>query len=100
MLMQLHTGHIPLKQYLFRICHSKTPVCPHCGNLIVESIKHYLFVCPHYACKRHAFLHRKLGCKAELLSYILSIPNALKPLFDFVIALKQFQPDTTPRLLC
>ncbi|KNZ72000.1 hypothetical protein J132_05049 [Termitomyces sp. J132] len=80
MLMQLHIGHVPLKQYLFRIHCSKTPVCPHCSNLIVESTKHYLFVCPHYTCKRHDFLHRKLRCKAESLSYILSAPDALKPL--------------------
>ncbi|KNZ76929.1 hypothetical protein J132_10876 [Termitomyces sp. J132] len=73
-LTQLRTQHIPLNKYLFRIRRSETPVCPHCGNLSVESVRHLLLVCPHYKFERHRYLRRKLRRKAESLSYLLTTP--------------------------
>ena len=48
-LIQLHTGHIGLNQHLFRIRRVESPSCPHCGGIMVESVKYFLLVCPKYA---------------------------------------------------
>ena len=35
---QLQTGHILLNHHLFHIRCAKTPICPHCRNLIVKNV--------------------------------------------------------------
>ena len=45
-LIQLRTGHIGLNQYLFRIRKVESPSCLHCGGITVETVKHFLLVCP------------------------------------------------------
>jgi hypothetical protein len=92
---QLQTGHIPLNQHLFHICCSETPSCPHCGGITVESIHHYLFICPHYQNERHT-LHHKLKRKAASLSYLLSNPAATEPLLKFIHAMKRFKTPESP----
>ncbi|KNZ77263.1 hypothetical protein J132_05973 [Termitomyces sp. J132] len=47
-LTQLRTGHVPLNHHLFCIRHSETPICPHCNDLSVEMVEHFLVLCPHY----------------------------------------------------
>jgi ribonuclease HI len=89
-LTQLRTGHSPLNNHLFRIRSSETPVCPHCGNLTVETVSHFLFQCPHYQQERH-MLRRKLKRSANSLSFLLSNPQAVKPLLKYIIATKRFQ---------
>lgn len=89
-LTQLRTGHSPLNNHLFRIRCSETPVCPHCGNLTVETVCHFLLQCPQYQQERHS-LRRKLKRAANSLSYLLSKPPAIKPLLKFITATKRFQ---------
>ncbi|KAF8237041.1 hypothetical protein L208DRAFT_1520421, partial [Tricholoma matsutake] len=86
----LPTGHSPLNQHLFRIHHSETPSCPHCQGITVETVHHYLFLCPHYQHKCH-ILHCKLKCKAESISYLLSHPDAVTPLLSFIHTIKHFK---------
>ncbi|KNZ77658.1 hypothetical protein J132_04552 [Termitomyces sp. J132] len=76
LLTQLRTGHIALNSHLFCIRRSETPVCPRCGNLVVESVRHLLLACPHYQNERHIHFCHKLQRKAESLSYLLSSPDA------------------------
>ena len=52
-LTQLHTSHAPLNHHLFCIQHSKSPFCPHCQGLTVETVTHYLLQCPHYQHECH-----------------------------------------------
>lgn len=87
---QLRTGHTPLNQHLFRIRRSETPSCPHCQDITVETVEHFLFICPHYQHERH-IIRRKLRRKAESLPYLLSSPEAVKPLIRYIHATKRFQ---------
>ncbi|KAF8226350.1 hypothetical protein L208DRAFT_1212858, partial [Tricholoma matsutake] len=83
-------GHSSLNQHLFCIHHSETPSCPHCKGITVETIHHYLFICPHYQHECHA-LCRKLKHKAESLPYLLSHPNTVQPLLSFIHTTKHFK---------
>ncbi|KNZ76087.1 hypothetical protein J132_00240 [Termitomyces sp. J132] len=90
-------GYIPLNQHLFRIHHSKTLVCLHCNNLLVETVEHFLIRCPHYAAERFMHLTRLLKRKAESIAYLLSAPNALKHLLKFMEATKRLSPPQKPQ---
>ena len=83
LLFQLRSGHIGLNHHLFHIRKSETPSCPLCQGITVETVKHFLLECPHYACERHE-LHRKLCCNAGSLSFLLNSPAAVLPLLKFV----------------
>ncbi|KIM86038.1 hypothetical protein PILCRDRAFT_51587, partial [Piloderma croceum F 1598] len=87
---QLRTGHIPLNQHLFRIRRSETPTCPHCQSLTVKTVRHYLLECPHYQNERH-ILQQKLKRKADSLSFLLTKPEAIKPLLGYIHATKHFK---------
>ena len=86
-LFQLRTGHIGLNHHLFQIRKSNTPVCPNCQSITVETVKHYLLVCPFYQRERHE-LQTKLRHNADLL---LSSPVSTKPLLKFVHATGRFK---------
>ncbi|THU94581.1 hypothetical protein K435DRAFT_591497, partial [Dendrothele bispora CBS 962.96] len=47
-LVQLCTGHIPLKRHLHRICRADTPICP-CCRRHPETVQHFLLPCPAHA---------------------------------------------------
>ena len=83
LLFQLRSGHIGLNHHLFHIRKSETPSCPLCQGITVETVKHFLLECPHYACERHE-LHQKLCCNAGSLSFLLNSPAAVLPLLKFV----------------
>jgi ribonuclease HI len=89
-LAQLRTGHAPLNQHLFRTRCVESPVCPHCGGLVVETVRHYLLQCPHYQQERHR-LRRKLKRSANSISFLLSNPLAIKPLLKYITATKRFK---------
>ncbi|KAF5374631.1 hypothetical protein D9615_008911 [Tricholomella constricta] len=88
---QLRTGHSPLNQHLFRIHRAESPSCPHCLGITVETVRHYLLICPRYQHERHLHLRRNLKRKAESISYLLTSPDALKHLLRFVHATKRFK---------
>jgi hypothetical protein len=90
LIAQLRTGHIPLNDHLFRIRCSETPTCPHCEGLTVETVCHYLFECPHYQHEHHA-LCQKLKRNTDSLSFLLSKPEATKPLLRYIHATKRFK---------
>ena len=48
LLFQLCSGHIRLNHHLFCICKSKSPACPMCQGITVETVRHFLLDCPHY----------------------------------------------------
>ena len=94
-LTQLRTGHIPLNHHLFCIRRAKMLLCPHCGNLIVKNVKHFLFTCPHYQYEWH-ILCRKLKRAANSSSYLLSNPSAIKPLLKFLSSTSRFNLQPQP----
>jgi hypothetical protein len=71
---------------------------------MVETVRHYLFECPHYQHERHA-LRQKLKCNADSLSFLLSKPEAMKPLLRYIHATKHFKMNAlsahhVPALMC
>jgi ribonuclease HI len=83
LLVQLRTGHIGLNAHLFRIRRAESPSCPHCGSITVETVRHFLLLCPKYARERH-ILRRQLRRNADSVSFLLSKPAAFKPLMKFI----------------
>lgn len=81
-LTQLRTRHIPLNAHLHRIGKRDLPDCKYCVG-VKETTHHYLLDCPRYANQRHT-LRRKLGRKANSMTYLLSNPKATKHLIRFV----------------
>ena len=89
-LFQLCTGHIGLNQHLFCIRRSETPSCPHCQGITVETVKHFLLDCPHYARERHE-LCTKLRRNADSLPFLLNNSTAILPLLKYVHATGRFK---------
>lgn len=58
-LIQLRTGHIPLKTHLHRINHASDPYCPSCVAKR-ETILHFILSCPKYSRAREASRHPSL----------------------------------------
>ena len=86
-LVQLRSGHIPLREYLARFGHADTPRCTHCN--VTESVRHYLSICGRYTHARTRLLNSIRSLKdaslrnrgfdpATLLSHPDVIPLTLK----------------------
>ena len=58
-LVQLRSGHIPLREYLARFGHADTPRCTHCN--VMESVRHYLSICGRYTHARMRLLNSIQG---------------------------------------
>lgn len=90
LLMQLHTGHIGLNHHLFHIHRVKSPVCPHCWGITVETVKHVLLDCPFYLHKQH-ILQLKLQRNASSIPFLLSSPTVVKHLLTFIHSTGHFK---------
>jgi len=47
LLIQLHTGHLPLKTHLHRIGKTSSPTCPACQNKN-KTVDHFVLMCPSF----------------------------------------------------
>ena len=83
MIIWLRTNHISLNLHLHRIRKADTPLCPHCKT--TENLHHFLNNCPHYARARH-IRRNELGRLADNIPYLLTNPEAIKPLIQYVNA--------------
>ncbi|KNZ79714.1 hypothetical protein J132_08840 [Termitomyces sp. J132] len=89
LLVQLHTRHCPLNQYLHQIQKAKSPICTACSNT-PETVCHYLLdFHAHDTHRANVYIEICPGPKA--LNTLLSNPNAIKVLFIYVCATKQFE---------
>ncbi|KAF8595342.1 hypothetical protein BDV93DRAFT_393536, partial [Ceratobasidium sp. AG-I] len=87
-LLQLTTGHAPLRTHLFRLQVVDSPICWHC-NSAAETTPHYLLRCQSFATERHA--HRgSRGLEFLHLPFLFSSDLALGPLFGFIKASGRF----------
>ena len=77
-LMQLHTGHIPLNRFLHRIGKIDSPTCPTCQSAD-ETVLHYLLDCPGYMHEQHG-LSRAVSHNSKLLRHLLGNWRAYKVL--------------------
>ncbi|KAH7323431.1 hypothetical protein B0J17DRAFT_723420 [Rhizoctonia solani] len=88
LLFRLTSGHVQLRQHLYRRQLVDSPRCEQCGRES-ESVTHFLFRCPHYAAQRLEHLARR-GTDFLRPAFLLHASCALQPLFDFVIATGRF----------
>jgi len=79
-LMQLHTGHVPLQAYLHRFNLADSSTCPSCGNE-PETVTHYLLYCESHDTHRR-WLRRTLGRDRSLEIEILGDSRCIKALLD------------------
>jgi len=82
LLIQLHTGHLPLNGHLHKIGKAKSPKCPACPTRN-ENIHHFILMCPRFERQRR-ILERKLGQSSRSLSFLFSNPKAFPALFNYV----------------
>jgi ribonuclease HI len=87
-LYRLISGHAQLNHHLHRLQAVPSPICDHCGDA-VETVAHFLTRCTHFAPERYIYLE-SLGRDYLHLSFLLSSPKAISPLFDFIKATGRF----------
>lgn len=87
-LTQLRTGHIPLQRHLHRIKKTDSDTCP-CCKRHPETVFHYLMECPAHSTSR-ARLRRKLAADRWNVRALMTKPELLKHLFQFVDDTKRF----------
>ncbi|KAL5641738.1 hypothetical protein ACGC1H_002009 [Rhizoctonia solani] len=88
LLFRLTTGHVQLRQHLYRLQLVDSPKCEHCG-CDSETVTHFLFRCPHYTTQRWDHLASR-GPDHLRLAFLLHASCALEPLFDYVKATGRF----------
>ena len=80
--VQLHTGHVPLMKYLFHIRKADSPTCPSCQQG-EESVHHFIFDCPTWRYE-HWFMGRALGRFTKLADQVLGTQKGIEELLNFV----------------
>ena len=88
-LIQLHTGHVPLQAYLHRFKLSDTPECPTCSDE-PETVTHYLAHCRTYNQQR-CQLQQALGHNQSVGLEILGDERRIKVLMEFINDTGQFE---------
>ncbi|KAF8580661.1 hypothetical protein K439DRAFT_1356468 [Ramaria rubella] len=82
LLLQLHTGHVPLNKHLHQIGRTALPKCPHCPDC-EETVHHLIMMCPAYVAERQT-LQYKLRQGARSIKNLLSQPKAIPHLLRYV----------------
>jgi hypothetical protein len=88
MLVQLRTGRVALNAHLNRIGKADSPTCQ-CCRRADETVEHFVLHCPAHAQARR-LLAQKAGRDAHSLRKLLSNPNTIPHLLDYVAATKRF----------
>lgn len=88
-LIQLRSGHAPLKKHLYRIGRSESPLCPACRQH-PETVHHFLHMCTTYAGERREF-YRAAKITSSRKHTILSSSKTLKHLFRYIARTRRFR---------
>jgi ribonuclease HI len=81
-IIQLRSGHIPIRKYLHRIGKSDTPNCSRCHDS-EESVHHLLFECPKHTAPRQQ-LRNTMGRDAWSLTALLGNTKGMKAVTRFI----------------
>jgi ribonuclease HI len=81
-LVQLHTGHIPLSRYLYRITKVDSPTCPTCRS-DDETVHHFLFDCTTWKHERW-HMGAKLGRASKSIVKVLNTQKGIGEVLKFV----------------
>ena len=94
-LFQLHSKHVPLHRYLYRIGKADSPLCMLCRHG-EETVHHYLFDFPTHEHARFALQH-KLGQLSKSLRHVLGSRKALQPVLHYLNETGQFREHPEPQ---
>ena len=84
LLIQLRTGHIPLRKHLNRIGKANSPMCQTCPSQR-ETVHHFLMLCPAYTdARRH--LVTNIGRAVRSMKTLLSNLKTFPHLFRYISA--------------
>ena len=88
LVLQIHSGHLPLNHYLHKIKKSQTSNCPSChvahnAPPAPETIMHFLFHCPAHNIARDNLIE-KIGPQHLNLADIMSKTDNILHLIDYV----------------
>ena len=89
LIFQLRVGHAPLNAYLHWFKKVDSARCPACGD-IKESAEHFILRCPKYAHERWPLLRQAKDATPKL-EVILSDPDLIRPLINFINATERFK---------
>ena len=93
-LVQLRSGHAPLRQYLHWRQHRATDRCLKCR--VPESVQHYLMACSRFTTHRTRLRATLSNLKLPFrMSTLLSNPRAIPVLADYIEATRRF-PNAVP----
>src|SRR5882724_6382803 len=87
-LIQLRTGHIPLRKHLHRIGKVNSPMCRTCPSQR-ETVHHFLMTCPAYSEARRQ-LETSIGRTAKSMKNLLTDPKKFPHLFRYIGATCRF----------
>jgi len=90
-LIQLRTGHIPLRKHLYRIGKDNSPMCRTCPSQR-ETVHHLLMTCPAYSEARRQ-LETSIGRTAKSMKTLLTNPKTFPHLFRYISTTRQFYHD-------
>jgi hypothetical protein len=89
LLMQLSSGHVPLRAHLYRISRAEAPNCEACHGAI-ESVHHFLMMCPAYA-KERQLMARDGGRGVLEMAKLLNHEKLIPHLFRYVTRSGRFR---------
>ena len=88
-LVQLCTGHVPLRKHLVRIARADDPTCPHCSQG-EESVHHFLFECAAWQRERW-HMSNKLGRAAKEANSVMNTPRGVAELMRYIGCTERFK---------
>ena len=94
-LFQLHSKHVLLCRYLYRIGKADSPLCMLCRHG-EETVHHYLLDCPAHKHARFT-LRWKLGWLSKSLHHVLGSRKALQLLLHYVNETGRFREHSEPQ---
>ncbi|KAF8479932.1 hypothetical protein JB92DRAFT_2766867, partial [Gautieria morchelliformis] len=92
-LVQLRTGHAQLQRHLYKMGLVGTLLCPSCHQK-EETVRHFLLSCIAHVRHRQPLINT-LRCDALDLAKLLSDPDCIDYMLDYVHATKRFHPTST-----
>jgi hypothetical protein len=93
-IIQLRSGHCPLREYLHWRGHRTSANCLRCRR--PETVRHYLMLCDRFARQRRKMRDALLQADLDYnLSVILSHPKAIPILVDYITSTRRF-PSARP----
>jgi ribonuclease HI len=91
-IMQIRTGHIPLNKYLKRIGKSETDECQGCNAAAIETVNHFMFVCPAYDVARQELVD-KIGRNHLSLVDLMETTDNAKALVTYINRTRRLRPE-------